>query len=292
MKLALIGVGLIGGSAAAAWRADGTVKHVTGYDIDSSAAERGRALGMLDAIAPTVALAVADADVVLLSVPVLAMRSVFDVLARHARPNAVITDVGSTKLSVIDAARSGLSSGGRVSLSRFVPGHPIAGREVPGIDSADAQLFRGRLVITTPTAETGAEATALIESLWARSGARLARMDAADHDRIFAAVSHLPHLLAFALVASIASETDGDRKMEFAGAGFRDFTRIAASSPEMWRDVCLANRATLGAELQRYRELLDQLQKAVDAGDAAFLERTFALASEARRRHAPTLDAE
>jgi prephenate dehydrogenase len=292
VKLALIGVGLIGGSAAAAWRAGGTIRHVTGYDVDRTAAERGRARGILDAIAPSIAVAVADADVVLLAVPVLAMRSVFDELARHAPANVVVTDVGSTKLSVIDAARSGLSSGARVPLSRFVPGHPIAGREVPGVDSADAQLFRGRLVITTPTVETSAEATTLVESLWAHSGARLARMDAADHDRIFAAVSHLPHLLAFALVASIASETDGDRKMEFAGAGFRDFTRIAASSPAMWRDVCLANRHTLGTELQRYRELLDELQRAVDAGDAAFLERTFALASEARRRHAPTLDAE
>jgi prephenate dehydrogenase len=292
VKLALIGVGLIGGSAAAAWRASGAVKHVTGYDVDPAAAEHGRARGILDEIAPTIAVAVADADIVLLSIPVLAMRSVFYELAQHAPANAVVTDVGSTKLSVIEAARSCLSSGARSPLSRFVPGHPIAGREVPGIGSADAQLFRSKLVITTPTAETSTEATTLVESLWARAGARLARMDAADHDRIFAAVSHLPHLVAFALVASIASESDGDRKMEFAGAGFRDFTRIAASSPFMWRDVCLANRHALGTELRRYRELLDELQQAVDAGDAAFLERTFALASEARRRHAPTLDAE
>jgi prephenate dehydrogenase len=292
VKLALIGVGLIGGSAAAAWRAAGAVEHVVGYDVDPGAAERGRTRGIVDATAATIALAVADADLVLVAVPVLAMRGVFEEIGRHAPARAVVTDVGSTKLSVIEAARASLAAGDGSALRRFVPGHPIAGRELPGVDFAQAQLFRGKLVITTPTAETSAESTALVESLWEQAGARVARMDAAEHDRIFAAVSHLPHLLAFGLVATIAAEADGDRKLEFAGAGFRDFTRIAASSPVMWRDVCLANRTAIGLELQRYRELLDQLQRAVDAGDAGFLERTFALASEARRRHAPTLDAE
>jgi prephenate dehydrogenase len=292
VKLALIGVGLIGGSAAAAWRAASAVEHVVGYDVDPGAAERGRTRGIVDATATTIALAVADADLVLVAVPVLAMRAVFEEVGRHAPAQAIFTDVGSTKLSVIEAARASLAAGDGSALSRFVPGHPIAGRELPGVDFAQAQLFRDKLVITTPTAETSAESTAVVESLWEQAGARVARMDAAEHDRIFAAVSHLPHLLAFGLVATIAAEADGDRKLEFAGAGFRDFTRIAASSPVMWRDVCLANRTALGQELQRYRELLDQLQRAVDAGDAGFLERTFALASEARRRHAPTLDAE
>jgi len=290
VKLALIGVGLIGGSAAAAWRAAGAVSQVAGFDIDPTAAERGRARGVLDARAGSIAEAVGDADIVLVAVPVLAMEGVFREIARHAGRGAVITDVGSTKASVIEAAGAAFGAGER--LARFVPGHPIAGRELPGVESADAQLFRGKLVITTPTSVTDPDALARVESLWQQAGARVARMDATDHDRIFAAVSHLPHLLAFGLVASIASEADGDRKMEFAGAGFRDFTRIAASSPAMWRDVCLANRSTLGAELQRYRDLLARLQTAVDAGDAAFLERTFAAASAARRRHAPTLDAE
>lgn len=292
MKVALIGVGLIGGSAAAAWRTSGGVQHVTGYDLDASASERGLARGVLDATATTIAAAVAAADLVLVAVPVLAMGAVFAEIAKHVPAHAVITDVGSTKSSVLDAARTGLGTGSSFSFRRFVPGHPIAGRELPGVEHASAQLFRGKLVITTPTAETNNEAAALVESLWQRAGARVVRMDAADHDRIFAAVSHLPHLLAFGLVAAIASDADGDRKLEFAGAGFRDFTRIAASSPAMWRDVCLANRATLGLELQRYRDLLEQLQRAVDSGDATFLERTFALASDARRRHAPTLDAE
>ncbi len=290
MNLALIGVGLIGGSAAAAWRAAGDVTRVTGYDPDAAAVERARGLGVVDTGAVSIAAAVDGADIVLVAVPVMAMGEVFEQVARHAAPRALITDVGSTKTSVIDAARAAL--GGADSLRRFVPGHPIAGRELPGVEHSSAQLFRGKLVITTPLAETAPDAIARVESLWQRAGARLARMDCVEHDRIFAAVSHLPHLLAFALVASIASEADGDRKLQFAGAGFRDFTRIAASSPAMWRDVCLANREALAGELARYRDLLDSLQQAIATGDAAKLERTFAIASAARRRHAPTLDAE
>jgi prephenate dehydrogenase len=292
VKLALIGVGLIGGSAAAAWRAAGAVHRVTGYDKDAVASARGLARGVLDATADSVAEAVADADLVLLAVPVLAMGAVFQEVARYAPAHAVITDVGSTKASVVQAARTALAAGSTFSLHRFVPGHPIAGRELPGVEFADADLFRGKLVITTPLMETSVQALDFVESLWQGAGARLTRMDAEEHDLVFAAVSHLPHLLSFALVASIASEADGDRKLEFAGAGFRDFTRIAASSPAMWRDVCLANRSALKLELQRYRSLLDRLQQAIEAGDATFLEQTFALASEARRRHAPSLDAE
>lgn len=289
MNVALIGVGLIGGSAVAAWRAAGDATHVVGYDRDDAAAERGRVQGVIDVAARTIADAVAGADVVLVAVPVLAMRDVFAQVAQHAPANALVTDVGSTKTSVMDAARTVFHAD---RLRRFVPGHPIAGRELPGVEHADPQLFRGKLVITTPSAETMPDAVAGVETLWQRAGARVARMDCVEHDRIFAAVSHLPHLLAFALVASIASESDGDRKMQFAGAGFRDFTRIAASSPAMWRDVCVANRDALGQELARYRALLETLQQAIAAGDAATLEQTFAVASAARRRHAPTLDAE
>lgn len=291
MKLALLGVGLIGGSAAVAWRTSGDVAEVVGFDRDPQAAERGLARGVVDATAPTIAAAVAGADLVLVAVPVMSMGAVLDEVARHVRRGALVTDVGSTKVSVIDAARAAFAADD-AAFARFVPGHPIAGRERPGVEHADANLFHGKLLITTPVAQTDPDALARIESLWRGAGARVARMDPAEHDRIFAAVSHLPHLLAFALVASIATEPDGERKLGFAGAGFRDFTRIAASSPAMWRDVCLANRAALGQELQRYRAELERLQQAVDAGDAGALERTFALAAEARRRHAPALDAE
>jgi prephenate dehydrogenase len=163
---------------------------------------------------------------------------------------------------------------------------------LPGVEHADAALFQDKLFVATPLPETGAAALGQVEAMWRAAGARPTRMEPAEHDRIFAAVSHLPHLLAFALVARIASESDGERKLGFAGAGFRDFTRIAASSPEMWRDISVANRAALGEELRGYRALLDELQAAVDRGDGAAIERVYDIASRARRRHAKTFDSE
>lgn len=290
MKLALIGVGMIGGSVAAALKRAGAIERAVGFDADAQAARRGVALGVLDAAAASVEEAVREADLVVLAVPVGAMRQIMAAAAKALPAHAIVTDVGSTKRSVIEAARAALAAPS--SMPRFVPGHPIAGRERPGVEHADAELFRGRLYICTPVAETDAQARACVESLWRRIGAQVVTMDPDEHDRVFAAVSHLPHLLAFALVARIAAEPDGERKLGFAGAGFRDFTRIAASSPAMWRDVCLANRAALGEELRGYRALLDELQRAVDAGDAATLEATFDLASRTRRRHAQTFDAE
>ncbi|MGE5336817.1 MAG: prephenate dehydrogenase [Gemmatimonadota bacterium] len=292
MKLALIGVGLIGGSAAIAWRRTGAVAEVIGFDHDAAALARARELGVIDQAALSAAAAVREADLVLIAVPVGAMKSTFAAIAGAVPAHALITDVGSTKRSVIDAARVALNASGRLSFGRFVPGHPIAGRERPGVDNADGALFDGKLYVSTPVADTDTEALARIEDLWTAAGAKVSRMDADEHDRIFAAVSHLPHLLAFALVARIASEADGEHKLEFAGAGFRDFTRIAASSPEMWRDISVANRAALGEELRGYRALLDEMQRAVDAGDAAAIERVFDLASRTRRRHARTFDAE
>ncbi|MCX8005025.1 MAG: prephenate dehydrogenase/arogenate dehydrogenase family protein [Burkholderiaceae bacterium] len=282
MKLGLIGVGLIGGSAAAAWRAGG-IAQVIGYDRDTQALNRARARGLIDAVAASAAEAARAADLVLLAVPVLAVPEVLREIAPALPAQALVTDVGSTKVSVIEAARAALGA----AFARFVPAHPIAGRELPGVEHADPQLFAGKLVIVTPLAETDPAACARIERLWAQTGARVVPMEPQEHDRVFAAVSHLPHLLAFALVAAIAAEPDGARKFGFAGAGFRDFTRIAASSPEMWRDICIANRSALGAELRRYRALLDHLQAAVDGADAPLLERTFAAAAAARRRLTP-----
>jgi prephenate dehydrogenase len=262
---------------------------VIGYDRDAQATARAVNLGVIDTVANDEAQAASAADVVVLAVPVRAMASAFAAIAPVVRADALITDVGSTKSSVIDAARGALSA---EAFSRYVPGHPIAGRELPGVEHADATLFRDKLLVTTPLSETRPDALATIEAIWQGTGARLTRMDAAEHDRIFAAVSHLPHLLAFALVARIASETDGEHKLGFAGGGFRDFTRIAASSPEMWRDISLANRVALGEELRGYRALLDELQEAVDRGDGAAIERIYDCASRARRRHARTFDAE
>jgi len=283
MRLALVGVGLIGGSAAAAFRTAGRVSQVVGVDADPAAARRGVARGVLDRAAVSVAEAVADAELILLAVPVGAMPAVLREVAAAAPPYAIVTDVGSTKGSVIAAAREALSANSSFSFRRFVPAHPIAGGELPGVEHADAALFRGKRLITTPVEQTHAEALARVESMWTAVGADVVRMTAEEHDGIFAAVSHLPHLLSFALVAQIAGEADGARKLGFAGAGFRDFTRIAASSPVMWRDIALANHAALSAELRAYRALLDDLQRAVDGGDGARLAQVFELASRTKR---------
>ena len=283
MRLALIGVGLIGGSAAAAFRAAGAVSQVVGFDPDPAAGAQGKSRGILDRVAVSVADAVADAELVLLAVPVGTMQAVLRAVAAAAPPYAIVTDVGSTKASVIEAARAELSANSSFSFRRFVPAHPIAGGERPGVAHADANLFRGKRLITTPQPQTHPDALARVESLWSAAGAEVVRMTADEHDRIFAAVSHLPHLLSFALVARIAARSEGGHLLDFAGAGFRDFTRIAASSPVMWRDIALANRAALSAELHGYRQLLEELQRAVDEADGPGLERVFETASRARR---------
>ena len=279
MKLALIGVGLIGGSFAAALRAAGVVGEVIGYDPDPRAVALAAARDIITRSAPSAAEAVRGTDLVVIATPVGATRASLAAIVDALMPNAIVTDVGSTKASVIDDARAALGS----RLQRFVPAHPIAGGERPGVEHADAALFRGRLVITTPTPQTDAEALSAVEALWRAAGARVERLDAAIHDEVFAAVSHLPHVLAFTLVEMIAAGEDAAMRFAHAGAGFRDFTRIAASSPQMWRDVCLANRVALAAELRRYRARLESLQHAIDTSNGAELERVFAVAAAARR---------
>ena len=280
MRLALIGVGLIGGSLAAALKAAGEVDHVVGFDIDPPAMAKGVAAGVIDRAAESMAEAASSADVLILAVPVGAMREAMAGIAKHLPPQALVTDVGSTKVSVIADARATLGA----AFGRFVPAHPIAGGERPGVEHTDAGLFQGRLAITTPTPDTDPAALDAIERLWRSAGARLERLAPDVHDRIFAAVSHLPHVLAFVLVEMIARSPDADAKFAHAGAGFRDFTRIAASSPQMWRDVCLANRVALASELNAYSESLAKLQQAIVGADGAALERVFQAASDARRR--------
>jgi len=279
MNLALLGCGLLGGSLAAAWRKSGRVASVSGYDLVTTQAQRAVALGIVDRAAASVADAVCDADCIVMATPVGSMAALLAELARHAPQKAIITDVGSTKVELIAQARAALGD----AFARFVPAHPIAGGALPGIEHASADLFQGCWVITTPQELTRPDALEQIESNWIACGASVERMSADEHDRIFAAVSHLPHLLAFALVQLVASQPDGARKLRFAGAGFRDFTRIAASDPAMWRDVALANRNALGSELAQFRGQLERLQVAVDRGDAQALERLFAEASQVRR---------
>lgn len=279
MKLALIGCGLLGGSLAAAWRRAGRITEVVGHDRDAGHAERALAQGVVDRVASTAAEAVRGAGVVVLATPVGAMAGLFAELAAHAAPEAILSDVGSTKAGLIVQARAAL--GGR--FARFVPAHPIAGGALPGIEYASADLFAERWVVLTPQADTDAAALQWVTQSWQACGASVECMDADEHDRIFAAVSHLPHVLAFALVDLIAGQPDGARKLQFAGAGFRDFTRIAASDPVMWRDIAGANAPALGAELRAFRAHLDAVQAAVDTGDGEGLRRLFERASRVRR---------
>jgi prephenate dehydrogenase len=279
MKLALIGVGLIGGSFAAALRAEGAVEQITGFDSDPLAMASGLARGIIDRAAAGAADAVYGADVVVVATPVGAIRSSLAAIAGSLSADAVVMDVGSTKCSAIGDAAAVLGS----AVGRFVPTHPIAGGERPGVEHASSGLFRDRLAITTPTAATDGAALAKVEELWRRVGARIERLSPEQHDRVFAAVSHLPHVLAFALVEMIARGREADTCFAHAGAGFRDFTRIAASSPEMWRDVCLANRGPLAEELRAYRARLDVVQAAIDSGDGATLHAVFAMAAMTKR---------
>jgi prephenate dehydrogenase len=288
MKLALIGVGLIGGSFALAMRAAGRFAHIAGFDADPEAIRRAREMGVISEAATSAADAVAAADLVVLATPVGAMASLLREIGPALEQSAVVTDVGSTKAAVIAAARAALGT----AFARFVPGHPIAGRELPGVEHAEAGLFRDKLYVCTPVAETDASAIAMVEAHWRAARSRIEHMTPDEHDRVFAAVSHLPHLLAFALVAQIAGDADAERKFALAGAGFRDFTRIAASSPSMWRDICVANRDALGPQLDAYRRMLDELQQALDSSDGTALQRIFAQAAAARRGHSVRLDAE
>lgn len=272
MRLALIGVGLIGGSFARAVRAAGKVSHVVGFDSDSEALRRAVELGVINEPATSAAQAILGANLVMIATPVGAFQQTLRDIAPHLSSAAVATDVGSTKLGVVEAARKELGS----AFPRFVPGHPIAGSEHSGVEHSDAALFRNTVFIVTPVPQTQSDAVGRVEALWRAIGCRVECMTPEEHDNVFAAVSHLPHLLAFALVAMIAAEPDAKRKFALSGAGFRDFTRIAASNPTMWRDICLTNSAPIASQLSRYRNQLERLQQAVEARDAAALERAFA----------------
>jgi prephenate dehydrogenase len=277
-KLAVFGVGLIGGSFAAALKRADRVDRVAGMGRSLRNMERAVELGVIDEIAATPREAAAGADLIFLAVPVQQTAQVLAALAPHIEPQAVLTDGGSTKQDVIDAARATLGQ----RLSRFVPAHPIAGAELSGVEAATSELFRGRTVVITPMKETAVEARTRIEAAWDACGARIIEMTPPRHDEVLAAVSHLPHALAFALVHMIASRSDATELFSFAGAGFRDFTRIASSSPEMWRDIFLANREAVLAELAAYQDNLTELGQHLRAGDATALEKTFTAARTAR----------
>jgi prephenate dehydrogenase len=280
--LAIIGVGLIGGSVARSLRAAGYVGRITGIGRDAGHLERGRALGVVDDCTTDIVAGVAGADMVLVSVPMGAYDAVFSALAGSLPPHAVLTDAGSTKQHAIEAARRHLDDS---ALARFVPAHPIAGIEHSGVEASLEGLFQGRLCVLTPMPDGTPEAVSAVQAMWQATGAEVLTMTAAEHDGFLAAVSHLPHLLAFALVDAVRKMGDeAHDPFRFAAGGFRDFTRIASSSPVMWRDIALANRQALLAKLDALEAELGLMRTAIEAGDGQGLLDVFEAAKSARDR--------
>ena len=278
-RVTIAGVGLIGGSFGLALRAAGHDGEIVGYGRDRARLEAALECGAIDRAETDAARATAGAEVVLLAVPMGAMASVLAALAPDLPPKTIVTDAGSVKGSFVADARRVLGS-----LERVVPGHPIAGTERSGVDAAFAELYRGRRVILTPADETEPGAVDTVERLWLATGAQVERLAVETHDRLLAATSHLPHMLAFGLVDALARGDDSDAVFRYAAGGFRDFTRIASSDPVMWRDICLANRDALLAALEAYRDDLEQLTAEVRDGNADGLLARFSRAKAARDR--------
>lgn len=279
-KLVIVGVGLIGGSVAAALKRSGQVGHVTGVGRSTANLERALARGVVDEVCADVADAARNADLVLIAVPVAQVPRILVRLREGACNDVVITDAGSTKRDFVDAVRTMFGD----ALPNVVPGHPIAGAEHTGVDAASADLFRDKRVVLTPLPETRPAAVDRVKGLWQACGARVSLMDAEHHDRVFSAVSHLPHLLAFALVEMIASRDNGNELFSFAAGGFRDFTRIAGSSSEMWTDICLANRDMVLRDVESYQRCLAELGERLRDGDADAVRALYEAARMARHR--------
>lgn len=275
-KVVIFGVGLIGGSFALALRKAGAVSEVVGFGRSTATLEQAMQLGIVDRIGSDIAGEVGDADLVLLATPVAQMGEIFARIAPHLGAHTLVTDGGSTKGDVVAAARANLGD----KLPQFIPAHPIAGAEKSGASAAQADLYQGKKVVLTPLPENPGESVARVRKAWEWCGAVVSELTPQQHDAVFAAVSHLPHLLSFALVHDLAQRDNRDQLLSFAASGFRDFTRIAASSPEMWRDICLANRDAMLRELLQYANELHVLYRALEQSDAAKLEEVF---SEARK---------
>jgi len=279
-KAAVIGVGLIGGSFGLALKAAGLCGRVVGAGRSAANLELAVARGAIDAFETGAAAAVRDADLVLVASPVAQFERIFLEIGPALRSDALVMDAGSTKRDVVVAARKGLGGG----IARFVPAHPIAGAENSGAGAASAELFRDRRLVLTPLNENSKEDIETIANVWTALGARVSRMTPEDHDAVFAAVSHLPHLLAYALVGDIAARADAARLFGYAAGGFRDFTRIASSHPEMWRDICVANSDKLLKEVAHFSVELEKIKKILQNRDAPALEKLFTDARAARER--------
>lgn len=280
-KLVIIGVGLIGGSFAMALRQAVMVKHITGVGRSAENMQRALDQGVIDETSTDMSSALQNADVILLAMPVGQTERIMAQIAPHFQAGTLITDAGSTKQDVIAAARLHLS---QENLKNFVPGHPIAGAEQSGVLAAKPDLYNNKHVILTPLDETRPEATQAIANLWQACGATVSQMHADEHDNVLAATSHLPHILAFALMNHLhtSTEENPENLLRFAGSGFRDFTRIASSSPEMWRDICIANRHALISQINAYQKELVVLREILEKEDGEKLEEAFFQAREVR----------
>jgi len=277
-QLGLIGCGLMGGSFALALKRAGLVKRVVGYSKSPSTTERARQMGVIDVEAPSALLAASGADIVLLAVPVSATEATFNAIRHLLTPHTLVMDVGSTKQDVVDAARRVL----RDQIGCFVPAHPITGKEVSGVEHADANLYNGKQVILTPIEPTITAQLSKATSLWTALGCHVLQMSPQAHDAAYAAVSHLPHLLAFALMNSISGQSQGADYLSLAGPGFRDFTRIAASDPKVWRDILVANREEVLAQSKLFQQSLHSLENLMVNNDGDSLERLIEQASGTR----------
>jgi len=279
-RVAIIGVGLIGGSFSAALKEKKLCGHAAGAGRSAANLKLALESGIIDSIAPNAAAAAQGADLVLVSTPVAQFGELFHSIGQNLKPAAIVIDAGSTKRDVVATARAALGA----KIAQFVPAHPIAGAEHSGAAAADAALFRGRRLVLTPLAENKNRDIETIAALWTAIGARVSRMSPEEHDGIFATVSHLPHLLAYALVNDVSRRPNSAQLFGYAAGGFRDFTRIASSHPEMWRDICIANRDRLLHELHLYEKKLKTIGQMLEASDALALEKLFAEARAARAK--------
>lgn len=277
-KIAIFGVGLIGGSFAMALKNAGVRARIVGVGRSPASLARAVELGIIDAACRSASEAMDAADLVLVAAPVAQTHAILASIEPHLQEGTLITDAGSTKSDVVAAAYVALGA----KVGQFVPGHPIAGREQNGPDAAIVDLYRGKKVVLTPLPENAEADVARLASVWQQCGAIIHRLSPQEHDRVFAAVSHLPHLLAYALVDDIARKPHADLLFQYAASGFRDFTRIAGSSPEMWRDISLANQDALLGELDAYMAQLAALRGRLAAGDGAAIETVYANAQRAR----------
>ena len=280
-KLSIVGVGLIGGSLARALRAQGEVGEVVGCGRGKANLEKAVELGVIDSYTHDVAEAVQGADMVFLAVPLGAMRDTFAAMQGHLMPGATITDGGSSKGSVVEDCRSVFGH----DLPELVPGHPIAGTENSGVEASFPELYQNRRVILTPTEATSSEALQRVSKMWELCGSDVTVMSVEHHDEVLAATSHLPHMLAFALVDSLARMKENDEIFRYAAGGFRDFTRIASSSPVMWRDICIANREALGTIMDSYIKDMHELAETVAKGDGERLLEIFERAKASRDKY-------